>query len=134
MPRYMLDINTVSYIFRDNPPSVRGHLRRVPMGQVCISAITEAELLVGVAQKPEAKALAGLVKEFLLRVDVLDWDSSAARSYAELFLSCRAEGKSLSALDMLIAAHAMAVGATLVTSDSSFYKTKVRPRLADWTR
>jgi len=41
----MLDTNGVSYTLGGNPPSVREHLRRVPMVQVCFSSITEAELL-----------------------------------------------------------------------------------------
>ena len=61
MPRFMLDTNSVSYALKGNPPSVREHLRRVPMAQVCVSSITEAELLFGLALKPQATKLAELV-------------------------------------------------------------------------
>jgi predicted nucleic acid-binding protein len=54
MPRFMLDTNTVSYALRGDPPSVRDRLRRIPMAQVRISCITEAEFLLGLALKPEA--------------------------------------------------------------------------------
>src|SRR6267154_6129491 len=56
MPRFMLDTNSVSYALRGNPPSVREHLRRLPMAQVCISSITEAELLFGLALKPRPQS------------------------------------------------------------------------------
>ena len=63
--RYMLDTNTASYIIKGEPEVIREHLQRLPMTSVCVSAITEAELLRGVAKKPEAKRLPIAVKEFL---------------------------------------------------------------------
>ena len=132
--RYMLDTNTVSYIIKGEPVVVRDHLRNVPMATVCISAITEAELLRGVARKPEAKRLPLAVKEFLLRVEILPWDSDAANAYAQLRTACENEGKPLGAMDMLIAAHSVAVGAVLITNDQAFYNVKHHLTLQDWTK
>lgn len=129
--RYMLDTNTVSYIIKGHPVAVRKHLEKVAMANVCISAITEAELLRGVAKKPEAKHLPIAVKEFLLRVEVLPWD--AADAYAQLRTACENEGKSLSAMDMLIAAHSVATDSTLITSDKAFYNVGKYLVLEDWT-
>ena len=134
MPRYMLDTNTVSYILKGHPVAVRENLRRIPMEQACISAITEAELLLGLAQKPGATRLAEVVGQFLLRVEILPWDSAAAKAYAAFASAILSTGQPLSALDMLIASHALAAGATLVTSDRSFYRLKHRPPLVDWTK
>jgi tRNA(fMet)-specific endonuclease VapC len=131
--RYMLDTNTASYIIKGHPTEIREHLLRVPMTNICISAITEAELLHGVAKKPEAKRLPLAVKEFLLRVEILPWDSRAAKTYAELRTACESEGKPLGTMDMLIAAHAKADGATLVTNDQAFYNVEHLLRLEDWT-
>src|SRR6266853_4264705 len=115
MLRFMLDTNSVSYALHGNPPSVREHLRRVPMAQVCISSITEAELLFSLALKPQATKLAELVNQFLLGVSVLPWDSAAARAYADLCSASWKKGRPLAALDMRVAAHAFASGLTLVT-------------------
>jgi len=131
--RYMLDANMASYIIKGKPVAVRQHLLNVPMASVYISVITEAELLHGVARKPEAKQLPLIVKEFLLRVQILPWDSDAANAYAQLRTACEKEGKSLSAMDMLIAAHSVAVGTVLVTNDKAFYNVKHRLALQDWT-
>jgi tRNA(fMet)-specific endonuclease VapC len=130
----MLDTNTVSYIIKGQPAAVREHLQRVPMEQVCVSAITEAELLLGLAQKPAATGLAEVVNQFLLRVEILPWDSAAAKAYAEFASATFAQGKPLSALDMLIPSHAISASATLVTSDGSFFRLKRRPPLIDWTK
>jgi tRNA(fMet)-specific endonuclease VapC len=134
MPRFMLDANSVSYALRGNPPSVREHLRRIPMAQVCISSITEAELLFGLALKLKATKLAELVNQFLLGVSVLPWDSAAAKACADLCSASRKKGRPLAAMDMLVAAHAFASSLTLVTSDRSFRSLRPRLRLADWSK
>ena len=131
--RYMLDTNTASYIIKGTPVAVRYHLQNVPMAHVCISTITEAELLRGVAKKPEAKRLPLVVKEFLIRVEILPWDSDAANAYAQLRTACENEGKPLGTMDMLIAAHSVAAGTVLVTNDKAFYNVKHRLALQDWT-
>jgi len=131
---YMLDTNTASYVIKGVPAVIREHLQNVPMANVCISAITEAELLQGVARKPEAKRLPAIVKEFLLRVDILPWDSNAADAYAQLRTACEKEGKPLGTMDMLIAAHSVAVGAALVTNDKAFYNVEHHLTLEDWTK
>jgi tRNA(fMet)-specific endonuclease VapC len=130
----MLDTNTASYIIKGKPDRVREHLRNVPMACVCISAITQAELLHGVARKPEAKRLPLAVKEFLIRVEIMPWNSDAAEAYARLRTDCENEGTPLGTMDMLIAAHAIAVDAILITSDKAFYKLQRYLQLADWTR
>ena len=130
----MLDTNTVSYALRGSPPSVRARLRRVPMAQVCISSITEAELLLGLALKPEATKLAELVNQFLLGISVLPWDSAAAKAYADLCSASWKRGRPLAALDLLVASHAVSAGLTLVTSDQSFRSLRPRLHLADWSK
>ena len=131
---YMLDTNMVSYIIKGEPVDVRNHLRNVSMTKICISVITEAELMHGVARKPEAKDLALAVKEFLIRVEIMTWDSDAANAYAHLRTSCEKEGKPLGNMDMLIAAHSVAVGAILITNDQAFYNVKHHLNLQDWTK
>ena len=133
MQLFMLDTNTASYIIKGEPVVVREHLLEVPMASVCISAITQAELLRGVAKKPEAKRLPIAVKEFLIRVEIMPWDSDAAEAYAQLRTSCESEGTPLGTMDMLIAAHSIAVGAILVTNGQAFFRVKHHLSLEDWT-
>jgi tRNA(fMet)-specific endonuclease VapC len=130
---YLLDTNTVSYIIKGNIPGVRERLQRVPMAQIAISAVTEAEIRFGVARLPNAVRLKKLVEEFLLRVDVLAWDSQAAQQYALIRATLERDGKPMSNLDMMIAAQALAADAVLVTNDRVF-KTVKHLKLEDWTR
>ena len=130
---YMLDTNTASYIIKGEPASVKEHLLNVPMSDICISAITEAELLRGVEKKSGSIQLRQIVEEFIIRVDVLPWDSKVAKSYAELRTACEKEGKSLGAMDMLIAAHSVAADAILISNDRAFYNVQHLLNLQDWT-
>ncbi|MDA9004163.1 type II toxin-antitoxin system VapC family toxin [bacterium] len=131
---FMLDTNTVSCIIKGQSESVRDHLTKVPMASICISAITEAELLRGVAKKSDSKKLASIVNGFLLRVQILPWDSKAANAYALLRTACEKEGKPLGAMDMLIAAHSLSSSATLITNDKAFHRISHHIKVNDWTK
>jgi tRNA(fMet)-specific endonuclease VapC len=118
--RFMLDTNTVSYVIKGRPPEVRQRLTALPMNSIVISAITQAELLHGLARKGKPANLARAIQEFVLRVQVLPWDGRVAQTYGDLRASCEARGVTLDALDMMIAAHAIAAKATLITHDQAF--------------
>ena len=118
--RYMLDTNTASYIIKGHPPEVRRRLEALPMSSIVMSVVTQAELLYGLARKSHPANLARVMRELALRVQVLPWDSKAAEVYGNLRALCAARGIVLGALDMMIAAHAVAAKATLVTHDKAF--------------
>ncbi|EHM52331.1 type II toxin-antitoxin system VapC family toxin [Cardiobacterium valvarum] len=118
---YMLDTNTVSYLIKGQPPTVRQHLTALPAEtRLAVSAVTQGELLYGVARKGNPPALLRVVQEFLMRVEILPWDMQVAPTYSGLRAHCTANGITLSALDMMIAAHAVAAKAVLVTHDHIF--------------
>ncbi len=133
MVRYLLDTNTASYAIKGNVARVRERLLRTPMAEIGISVITEAELRFGVARLPAAIRLKTLVEEFLLRVEVLPWSSLAATHYAEIRAALERSGKPMGNMDMLIAAHALAVEAVLVTHDRVFRRVKAL-KLDDWSK
>jgi tRNA(fMet)-specific endonuclease VapC len=131
--RYLFDTNTVSYIIKGNRPRVRERLLRVPMAEVGISVITEAELLFGLARRPDATKLKTVVEEFLLRVQVLPWDSEAARQYARIRAALEGVGEPTGNLDLMIAAQALGSELVLVTSDAVFRRVKGL-KIEDWSR
>jgi tRNA(fMet)-specific endonuclease VapC len=130
---YLLDTNTVSYIIKGNFPRVRERLLKVPMAEVGISVVTEAELRFGVAKRPEGTALKRVVEEFLLRVEVLPWTSEAAQHYPEIRVALEKGGEPMGNLDLMIAAHALAVDAVLVTHDRVFRRVRGL-KVEDWAR
>jgi len=130
-PRFLLDTNTASYIIKGNNPGVERRLSKVPISDVALSVISEAELRFGVARLPQARRLPELVENFLSLVTVLPWDSDCARSYGALRAMLEREGRTMGNLDMMIAAHALATGLTLITSDRAFSRIR-RLRVENW--
>ncbi len=129
---YMLDTNTVSHFIK-GVANVCNKIISVPMSALVISAITEGELLFGIAKKPDAKQLGLVVREFLIRVDALPWNSAAASCYGVLRADLQKRGKTLGNLDLLIAAHALSLGVVLVTSDRAFNQVDGL-RIEDWSQ
>ena len=127
----MLDTNMVSHIIKGHSAVIK-RLLSLPMDALCISSITEAELRFGLAKRPEARKLHLAVKELLLRVDVLPWDSANTAHYGKLRAALELQGKTLVPLDLLIAAHARTLNTVLVTNDSAF-KQVVGLAVEDWT-
>lgn len=130
---YQLDTNMASYVIKGNLPRVRERLLNVPMAQVSISAVTEGELRFGVARRPDAGRLKLAVEEFLLRVQVLPWDSDAARHYALVRAALEGEGEPMGNLDVMIAAQALASQAVLVTHDAVFRRVEGL-KVEDWSK
>jgi tRNA(fMet)-specific endonuclease VapC len=131
--RYLLDTNIASCVIKGNSPAVDQHLVNVPMAQLTISAITEGELRFGAARLPHAVRLHAMIEDFFLRVAILPWDSDAARQYGQLRATLEREGQTVGNLDTMIAAHALAVDAVLVTNDHAFGRIK-RLKVEDWTK
>ena len=118
--RFMLDTNIASYIVRGPTAALARRLLAVAPASLCVSCITQGELLHGVERKPGAVNLRTAVGEFLSRLDILPWDSAAATRYGVLRAALEAGGTPLGNLDTLIAAHALSAGAVLVTNDRAF--------------
>lgn len=130
MKRYMLDTNTVSFLLREHPAVIK-RVTQEPMAELCISSVTEGEMLFGLAKRPEAKRLHRAVMEFLLRVEVLPWDSVAAAIYGTTRADLEKRGKIIAPLDLMIASHALSLKLVLVTNDGSFLQMEGL-ELEDW--
>lgn len=130
---YLLDTNAVSQVIRKSP-MIYQRLKMVDTNKICISVITEAEILAGLAKNPQATRLAITMTHFLNHSKILPWDSQVAQSYADLYVFFLKHGKALSTMDALIAAHAHAVGATLVTADKAFSQITDFVAVEDWTK
>lgn len=129
---YLLDTNTVSHLAKDDTPSITRQFRRLQRSSIAISAVSEGELLYGLARKPDARHIAAAVLGCLAGISILAWDSNAAKFYGHLRAALEREGKTMGSLDMMIAAHALAEDAVLVTNDAAFRRID-RLRVEDWT-
>jgi tRNA(fMet)-specific endonuclease VapC len=131
MTRYMFDTNMVSHLIRQHPAVAR-RVVAAPMASLCVSAVTAGELAFGLEKRPDAIRLHRAVTEFLRRVDVLAWDYEVAKRYGGVRSAMQFGGRTLAPLDLLIAAHALSVGAVLVTNDRAFRQVG-NLDVEDWT-
>jgi tRNA(fMet)-specific endonuclease VapC len=132
MSGYVLDTNTASHVIRGDKQRISRRLASLPMEEITISAVTEGELLYGLARRNYPAALTERVRQFLLRVDVLAWDHDVTQVYADLRALCELKGVSLAPLDMMIAAQAVAADAVLVTTDKAFSRVPHPLRTENW--
>ncbi len=116
MIRYMLDTNIVSYIARGPSFALAARLAQTDTRQTCASVLTEAETLFGLAKRAPSPQLESVIREILGGLNILPWTSNAARTYATLRAATESSGLSLAAIDLLIAAHALAEDCVLVTT------------------
>jgi tRNA(fMet)-specific endonuclease VapC len=128
----MLDTNVVSHIMQGRDAQLLVRLTQLPVGQVVMSSVTLAELEYGLHRKGQPVRLKNALTQVLLRMDVLPWDEEVATCYGEFCSTLEAQGINLSDFDMMIAAHAVAVDATLVSRDKAFGQVVDRLRLEVW--
>ena len=129
----MMDTNTVSYIARNRSPRARALFKEAErQSPVCLSVITEAEILFGLAKRPDAHQAEHSMRVTLEGLIVLPWTSDAAAVYAKLRALNEKLGIAVGALDMLIAAHALSENATLVTNDVALTKLAGGPATVNW--
>lgn len=112
------------------------------MQNLYISVVTQGELFYGVAKRGHPFGLSTRVREFLARVNILPWTPDVAEVYGQLRARCEAQGTSLAALDMMIAAQGYALHheaektgdvGVLVTRDKAFSRLPPGIFIEDWT-
>jgi tRNA(fMet)-specific endonuclease VapC len=134
MARYMLDTDTCSYIMKRSHPAVLKRLQAVPVTDVCMSIITKAELLYGVELSPRRAQDAAALAAFLPYVEAVDFADDAALHYADIRAALKKRGALIGANDLFIAAHARALGLTLVTNNTAEFERVGKLKLENWTR
>lgn len=129
---FMLDTNAVSAFMHQNSAALDRRVAEAGKERLVVSAISYGETHYGLVMNPGARRLWAAAEYLFTTVTVLDWTLETSRRYGRLRAEMRRLGKALQPLDMLIAAHALEAGATLVSSDRAFRQV---PGLAveDWT-
>jgi len=128
---YLLDTNIVSYIITGRSQAARARLEEV-RSQACVSIITVGEILYGLEKVKAGKQRRKALELFFDTVSVCLWDQDAAAAYGRLRAEQERLGKPLGPYDMQIAAHALALGATLISHDAAFRQVAGLAGLEDW--
>lgn len=131
---WMLDTNICSYILRERPLTVKKRFDEAGSGNLGISTVVLAELYFGAARHPKGTAIRLAIDDFAGRLAVISWDESAADHYGRIRAALENSGTPVGAMDMMIAAHARSMGATLVSNNTRHFENVPDLRLANWTQ
>jgi tRNA(fMet)-specific endonuclease VapC len=128
--RFLLDTDSVSYALRGQG-KVGDRIRRQRPSDICISAITLAELRYG-AERKGSRKLHALITTFAASVDVVAFDPDAAVEFGRIGSILAVRGTPIGEFDVLIAAHAVALRCTLVTNNTRHFAKVPGLALENW--
>jgi tRNA(fMet)-specific endonuclease VapC len=131
--KLMLDTNTCIYVIKNKPAKVLKHFVSHSIGDIGISSITLAELQYGVAKSQHVQKNKEALEEFILPLELADFDEKAAKSYGTIRATLEKAGRPIGAMDLLIGAHALCLGVTLVTSNTREFRQIKNLSIVDWT-
>ena len=130
--RYMLDTNICIYLIKQRLPQVLDRLQRHDVGDVVLSAITLSELEFGVAHSSNKERNRLALLQFLAPLDMAPYTAAAASHYGDLRAFLEEKGTIIGSLDMLIAAHALALNCVLVTNNEREFRRIPRLAVENW--
>ena len=130
--RYMLDTNICIYIIKNKPKKVIIELKRHKPSEICVSAITYAELTYGVEKSMAVEKNKLALALLFSNIEVPDFDTKAAIHYGKIRAYLEKQGTPIGPLDMMIAAHAMSLGYTVVTNNIKEFERVPDLKLENW--
>jgi tRNA(fMet)-specific endonuclease VapC len=131
LTRYLLDTSVISDLIRNPQGKVAKRIARVGEGSICTSIVVAAELRYGCARKGSERLLRAL-EELLSEIEILPFESPADIAYGSIRSELERAGKPIGANDFLIAAHAAAVNATIVTANVDEFKRVRGVKVENW--
>jgi tRNA(fMet)-specific endonuclease VapC len=128
----MLDTDTCIYIINRRPESVFDRLRAHRVGDIGISAITVSELRYGAEKSSRPEENHEALDSFLTPLEILAYGEAERRTYGMIRSHLERSGKPIGSMDLLIAAHAVNLGAILVTQNTREFERVPDLRIESW--
>ncbi|MDO9002186.1 MAG: type II toxin-antitoxin system VapC family toxin [Aquabacterium sp.] len=129
--RFLLDTNICIYTIKQTPLAVIERLRQHASDTLAVSSITAAELYFGVAKSGSARNRLAL-SQFLSSLQILPFDQAAADVYGNVRAHLERSGTPIGPLDTQIAAHALALGFTMVTNNTREFERVPGLKVENW--
>jgi len=130
--KVLLDTNICIYLIKQRPPSVLHRFASYRVGDIGISAITLAELEFGVSKSNQTKRNREALEQFLSPLEVVPFDREATAAYGRIRANLEKKGRPIGPMDLLIAAHALSLGARLATNNVREFKRVSGLRVENW--
>ena len=132
--KYMLDTNICIGLIRRKPPNLIKRLTHCEPGEVGVSSITIAELAYGANKSSQIEQNLSALEQFLFPIEIVDFDQRASAAYGVVRAYLEREGKVIGSMDMLIGAHALSLGAILITNNVDEFKRIPKLKVEDWMK
>lgn len=132
MMRYMLDTNICIFAIKKKPETAIRNLLEHSVSEMCVSAITYAELMHGVENSATRDKNMAALTMFLSHIAILPFDDKAAMEYGNIRTALQRQGTPIGPMDTLIAAHARALGLTVVTNNTREFERVEGLSVEDW--
>lgn len=132
--QYLLDTNICIYLIKQKPPNVLARFQALALSDVGISSITVAELEYGVFKSQQQEKNRSALMQFLIPLEVVEFDQAAAALYRAIRSNLESRGLVIGAMDMLIAAHALSLGVTLVSNNIREFSRIANLSLENWAK
>ena len=132
--KYMLDTNICIYAIKHKPDIVIKKFLSHDPEDICISAITYAELMHGVEKSMAVEKNRVAMSLFLSPITILQFDERAAEEYGRIKAELEKKGTPIGPMDTLIAGHARSSGLILVTNNTREFSRVVGLAVEDWTQ
>ena len=130
--KVMLDTNTCIAIIRRKPPQVLKRFNAYRIGEIGISWVTLAELEFGVAKSRQQENNQAALDEFVLPLEIANFDRETARVYGRVRALLEKKGTPIGSLDVMIGAHALSLGVTLATNNTREFSRIKGLAVVDW--
>ena len=130
--RFMLDTDTCIALIKRKPASILRQLTALPPGEAGLSAVTLAELRYGVAKSSDRDKNGQALDEFLLPLEIADFDEPAAEIYGQVRAALERAGTPIGPLDTQIGSHAISLGASLVSHNVREFRRIPGLSVVDW--
>jgi tRNA(fMet)-specific endonuclease VapC len=130
--KVMLDTNTCIAIIKQKPPHVLKRFNAYKVGEIGISWVTLAELEFGVAKSQYQEKNQVALDEFVLPLEIANFDRDAAKVYGRVRAMLEKKGTPIGSLDTMIAAHALAQGVALATNNTKEFSRIKGLTIVDW--
>jgi tRNA(fMet)-specific endonuclease VapC len=133
LTRYLLDTNVISDLIKNPKGKAAKRIAKVGEDKICTSIIVASELRYGCVKKG-SKPVLKAVEDLLGEIEVLPFDIPADREYGDIRSRLENAGTPIGANDLLIAAHASAINATIVTANVDEFKRVQGIKVEDWLK
>lgn len=130
--RYMLDTNICIFLIRKKSNKALKKLLQHEPEEICISAVTYAELVHGVEKSKAIERNRVLLTQLLSNIEIMNFDDKAAEEYGNIRTNLEEKGFPIGPLDTMIAGHARSLGYILVTNNTKEFNRVENLVVEDW--